>query len=185
MKKGKPWFDAMLRACLIAIFGLVLAGCVGEKHVPATEAQLKALPYEFTIEGPFKAFNVSEWRVLLQAEKSSSAKVTPTIEIEVRTDTKSGEFPPQKLLMDSWSELQSFHDLEIVSPSWSQLAGKPAVFVRGVAAEDGGDRTLMMEQKVSKLPQGYARVLAFAEQDEFKKLRPTIERIMMSIQLRD
>lgn len=185
MTKVRCWSSALLRVCGVVMLGLALAACFGETHTPATQEQLRALPYTFALERPFAAYNVGKWRVLLRAEKAENATVTPTIEIEVHTEIKSGEFPPENLLLDPWTELQSFRDLVIVEPAWSQLAGKPAVFIRGIATNESGGRKVRMEQKVSKLPQGYARVLAFAEEDEFEQLRPVIELIMASIRVKD
>ena len=156
-----------------------LSGCFWDDPEPATDAQLNARPFALDIRQPFQPYDAGRWTLLLLADKGDD-RVTPTVEIEVHNVLKSGEFPPEKLLVEEWSELAPYGDLTMDAPKFAQLARSPAVHIRGTAS-DGNGNAVRIEQKVAKLPKGYARVLSFADAERYEELRPVINAIAASI----
>lgn len=179
MKKVRCWFSALARVTALAMIGFAVASCSGEPRNPATSAQMDALPFMVDIRQPFEPYNAGTWKLVLFADGVAGA-VTPTIEIEVHNVLKSGEFPPESMLVENWSDLKSYSNLQTDPPIWGELARKPAIQISGVITDRDGDK-VRLEQRVAKLPKGYARILAFAEADRFQELKPTIDAITSSL----
>src|SRR5690606_29090989 len=128
-------------------------------------------------------FDAGDGKIVLIGIKGRN-KVAPTVEIDVQLGAVEGDFSPQRLMLEHFSDLRMFKKVSHDRPEGSRLAGATAVLIKATAGENANPERVRLAQWVSQRGKGYARVVAYADAGVYSEMEEVFNEIAASVRLK-